>query len=132
MENGYHGIGGDGFEAEEVASAEEGRDDVEAGVVGGGTDEADVAFFDVGEEEVLLGLVEAVNFIDEKEGAFIGLVLGHAEDVAEFGDVGHDGIDADEVTVGFAGNDFGQGGFAASWRSVEHDAAKLVGFDELG
>ena len=44
------GGGGKRFEAEEVAAAEEGRVDVETGVVRGGPDEADVTFLDIGEE----------------------------------------------------------------------------------
>lgn len=78
----------------------------------------------------MLGFIEAVDFVDEEEGTFIGLVFGHLKNVAKFGDVGCDGVDAYEVCMGFVCNDFGEGGFSASWRAIEHDAAELVCFDE--
>ncbi len=122
---------GERFEAEEVAAADERGDDVEAGVVGGGADEADVAFFDVGEEEVLLGFVEAVDFVDEEDGFEVGAGAGGLEDLAEFGDVGLDGVDADEMGVGFAGDDFGETGFAAAGRTVKKEAAEFSGLDQF-
>ena len=83
---GYLG-GGERFEAEEVAAREERRIDVETRVVGGGADEADVALFDIRQEEVLLGFVEAVQFVDEENRRGLGTAAGGGEDLPQFGDV---------------------------------------------
>ena len=55
--------------AEDAGAGEEGADDFEGGVFGGGADEGDGAVFDVGEDGVLLGFVEAVDFVYEEDGA---------------------------------------------------------------
>ena len=39
---------GDGFESKELAPAQQWRNQVEAGVVSGGSDEADIASFHIG------------------------------------------------------------------------------------
>ncbi len=52
--------------AEDLAAGEQGRVHREGGVLGGGADEGDVPLH-VGEEGVLLGLVEAVDLVDEEE-----------------------------------------------------------------
>ncbi len=53
----------------DAAAGEQRGDDLEGRIFGGRADEADGAALDVGEEGVLLGLVEAMNFIDEESGA---------------------------------------------------------------
>ena len=45
------------------------RDDFERRIFGGRADESDVAGFDVGKKSVLLGLVEAMDLVDENDGA---------------------------------------------------------------
>src|SRR5262249_24425127 len=51
-----------------TGAREQSRDDLKRRVLGGGADEDNVAALDVGQERVLLSLVEAVNLIDEKDG----------------------------------------------------------------
>ena len=53
---------------------EQRADDLEGGVLGSGADEDDGAILDVGEHGVLLRLVEAVDLIDEEDGALTGLL----------------------------------------------------------
>ena len=53
----------------DAAAREQRGDDFKRGIFGGCADEADGAALDVGQECVLLGLVEAVNLIDEEDGA---------------------------------------------------------------
>ena len=61
----------------DAAAAEQGGVDLEGGILGGGADETDGAALDVGQEGVLLGLVEAVDLIDKEDSA-------HAEGVLPF------------------------------------------------
>ena len=86
----------------------------------------------VGKEDILLGFVEAVNFVDEEHGA--GAVAGEAQgggghDLAHFGHRALHAAQALEAGVGGAGDDFGQAGLARAGRTVEDDGRKPVGFD---
>jgi hypothetical protein len=87
---------GELLEDVDAAAGEQRADDFEGGIFGGGADEADGAALDIGQEGVLLGLVEAMDFVDEEDGAgahlrglFAGLhdlldLLDAAEDGGEF------------------------------------------------
>ena len=57
------------LELEDAGAGEERRDDLERGVLGGGADEGDRAVLDVRQDDVLLGLVEAVDLVDEEDRA---------------------------------------------------------------
>jgi hypothetical protein len=120
------------FKAEEVAAAEERGDDVKSGVVRGATDEAHVTGFDVGQEQVLLGFVETVDFVYEQDGAPFGAQAGNAEYLAQFGGVGEDGVDADTVATRGGCDDFGEGRFPASGRTVKEEASEGISGDEAG
>ena len=56
---------GKGLQHVNLGAAEQGGVDFEGGVFGGGADEGEQAAFHIGQEGVLLGFVEAVDFIDE-------------------------------------------------------------------
>lgn len=71
LEGGDEVGGGDGFELEDLRARDEWGVDVEVGVVRGGSDEADGAAFDVGEEDVLLGFIKAMDFVDEEDGGLV-------------------------------------------------------------
>ncbi len=51
-----------------MTAREEGRDDGEAWVFGGGGNEDDLTAFDGAQENILLSFGEAVNFIKEENG----------------------------------------------------------------
>ena len=56
----------------------------------GGTNEADRSSLDMGQEDVLLGLIEAVNLINEEDGGLItqsGVCAGLFNLGANLGDV---------------------------------------------
>jgi len=53
----------------DLAARQKRRYHLEGGVLGGGTDEGYGAILNVGQERILLGLVEAVDFIDEEDGS---------------------------------------------------------------
>src|SRR4030065_719522 len=59
----------EGVQAVDAAAREQGRDDLEGRVLGGGADESDHAVLDVGQDHVLLRLVEAMDLVDEEDGA---------------------------------------------------------------
>ena len=87
-----------GAERVDAAAGEQRGVDFEAGVLGGGADEADAAALDVGEEGVLLGLVEAVDLVDEEDGAGAvgGGLFGVDHDLLDFFYAGEDGGELDE------------------------------------
>ncbi len=60
---------GEGFEDEDPGPGQQRPDDLEIGVFGGGPDEGEEPFLHVGQQGVLLGLVEAVDFVDQQDGA---------------------------------------------------------------
>jgi len=63
---------GEGIENVDLGAGEQRGDDFEGWILGGCADENDVAGFDVGEEGILLGFVEAVDFVDKDDGAMAG------------------------------------------------------------
>ena len=58
-----------GVQGVDAAAGEQGGDDLEGRIFGGRADEADGAVLDVGQEGVLLGFVEAMDLVDEEDGA---------------------------------------------------------------
>jgi len=123
--------GGVGFEDVDLGAGEKRRDHFERGIFGGGADKEDVAGFDVGKEGILLGLVEAVDFVDEDDGALAGpgFALGIGHDFLDFLDAGGDGAERDEFGFGEAGDEAREGGFAAAGRPPEEHGCEIVGFD---
>ena len=121
----------EGAEGVDAAAGEQRGDDFEAGVFGGGADEADAAALDVGEEGVLLGLVEAVDLVDEEDGAGAvgGGLFGVDHDLLDLFDAGEDGGELDEGGRGEVGDDLGEGGFADAGRAPEDERGGVVVFD---
>jgi len=58
-------VGRKGLQYVNLGAAEQGGIHFEGGVFGGGADEGEQAAFHIGQEGVLLGFVEAVDFIDK-------------------------------------------------------------------
>ena len=93
---------------EDAGAGEERGDDFEGGVLRGGADEDDRAVLDVGQDDILLGLVEAVDLVDEEDGALAvhGAPLpGGLGDATEVGHAGGDGGDGLEVGAGEASDE---------------------------
>ena len=121
-------------QAVDAAAREQRRDDLEGRVLGGGADEGDHAVLDVGQDRVLLRLVEAMDLVDEEDGALAvhpAPLLRLVHDLAQVGHAGGDGGDGREVGAGEAGDDAGQGGLAAARRPPEDHRGHLVGLDAL-
>src|SRR5438067_6475924 len=97
----------------------------------GCADQADVALFDVGKKGVLLGFVEAMNFIDKYDRS--------SAKVAGFGGVGHDLLDLfdsaqnggefDEISFRDSGDDLRKSCLSHSGRTPEDDGTRIVSLD---
>ena len=114
-----------------AAAREQRGDDFEGRIFGGRADEPDGAAFHVGEKCILLGLVEAVNLVDEQDGArvHLGSLRGRSHHLLDFLDAAHHRGELDEVGLGGFGNDFGQCGFAHAGRTPEDHGAGVVSVD---
>ncbi len=121
---------GEGLELEDLRARDERVDDEKEGVVGRGPDEGEHPALHVGEENVLLGLVQAVDFIEEEDGfppseSPLGCCGGH------LADIGHGGLDPAqplEMALGGIGDDGGQGGLPGAGRAEKDhrlDAIRL-------
>ena len=108
---------GQGFELEQAAAGYQRPVDGEVGVFSGRADQDDGAVLDPGQERVLLGLVEAVDLVDEEDGALavqVAAVLCLVDRLADVGDPGEHGVDGDEMGARRVGDDVGEGGLAGS------------------
>jgi len=90
-----------------------------------------VAGFDVREKSVLLGFVEAVNLVNENDGAMAGtrFVLGDGHDFLNFFDAGQDRAEGNEFGASQPGDQASQSGLPAAGRAPEEHGAKVVAFD---
>lgn len=123
---------GERLETEERGARDERGVDGEEGVLGGGADEGDEPAFDIGEQDILLRLGEAVDLVEEEDGAFVLLAEdagGLVDDLADAFDADGRGVLADEPARGCFGDDLGEGGFAGTGRAVEDDGGEGVGVD---
>jgi hypothetical protein len=122
---------GELLECVDAAAREEGRVDFEGRVLGGCADEADGTALDPGKEGVLLCAVEAMNFVDEQDGACApgsGLLrVGH--DLFDFFYAGEYGGEFDEGGLCGFGDDFRQRGLADTGRSPENHRRRIVALD---
>ncbi len=86
----------------------------------------------MGQERILLALVETVDFVDEQQGAGPAgstTLLGRFDDATHLGDATHDGGKTDERGAGAAGDDRGDGRFAASRRPPKNGRPQIVALD---
>jgi len=88
-------------EDEDLAAREQGAVKLEGRVLGGGADQHDGAVLDIGQEGVLLGAVEAVDLVDEEQGALAAdaPLLGRVEDLASSATPEKDGRDRLEMQI---------------------------------
>ena len=73
-----------------------------------------------------------MQLVDEEHRGVLGPAPRRRENFAQFGHVGHDGVDAHEAALRLAGDHLGQARLAAAGRPVEQQAAKAVAGDEPG
>src|SRR5213594_647090 len=114
-----------------LGTGEKRRDHLEGRILRGCPDEDNVAGFDVRKKGVLLGFVEAVNFVDEDDGAMAGagFLFGDGHDLFYLLDARENGAEGDEFGAGQTRDKAREGSFAAAGRSPEKHGAKIVVFD---
>ena len=120
------------LELENLRARGERAVDEEERIVRGGADQRDRAVLDVRQQNVLLGLVEAVDLVDEEDGflaAGPAALPGGFEERPQDRHVGQHAAGPLEAAAGRPGDDLGERGFAAAGRAVEDDAAEAVGLD---
>src|SRR5271157_2882566 len=115
----------------DAAAREQRSIDFEGGILGGRADEPNATLFDVWQEGVLLRLVEAMNFVDEDDGARAVLAgaVGVGHDLLDFLDAGEYRGKFDELGFGNAGDDFRKRRFAGARRSPEDHRGGIIAFD---
>ena len=85
----------------------------------------------MGQKGILLRFVEAMNLVDEDDGARAVLAgaVGIAHDLLDFLDAGEHGGKLDEVGLGDAGDDLGERGLAGPGRAPEDHRGGIVALD---
>src|SRR6185295_18585527 len=97
-------------------------------ILGGGSYEPNVALLNVRKKCVLLGFVEAMDFINEDDGAgpILPCPLRVRHDSFNFLDTGKHGRELDELRLGEAGDDLGQRCLAGTGRAPKDERAEIV------
>ena len=111
---------------------EQWADHFEGRILRGGTDKYHRARLDVRQKGVLLGLVEAMDFIHEQDRALAlddSTLLGGLDQPAQFRNPAGDGREGLEVGLGMRGNQAGEGGLARAGRSPEDQGRQGVLLD---
>ena len=125
LEDGAHdSLVFQGTQLEDARAGDEGGDHFEIGVLGGGADQDDGAVLHMWEQGVLLGLVPAVDFIDEQDRAGVvqaAAFEGLGDHLAQFGLAVEHGGEGDEVRLGDVGDYGRQGGLAGAGRPPQQD-----------
>ena len=92
-----------------------------------------MAGFDVGEKSVLLGFVEAMDFVDEDDGslAAVRFAFRGGHDFLDFLDAGEHRAEGYELGTREAGNHARERGFAATGRTPQEHRGDLIVFNLL-
>lgn len=116
------------LEDEDLGPGQEGAVEFEAGVLRGGADQDDRAVLDVGQEAVLLGAVEAVDLVDEQQGALAdgAPAACGGEDLPQLGDAGEGGRHRLEGQVGGVRQEPGNGRLSDAGRPPQDGGAETL------
>ena len=119
---------GERLEDQNLGARQQGCDHLEGGVLGGGADQGDGPALDVGEEGVLLCLVEAMDLVHEQDGPLppapqSPLRLG--DDLLDLLDPRGHGGEGNEGRPDVAGDQHGERRLARSRRAPEDEGGNL-------
>ena len=120
-------LGTQRLEGVDLAAREQGADDLEAGILRRGADERHQSLLDGAQQRVLLALAEAVDLIDEEDGADATaeesrlLPCDALQYLAYLFDARVHGTEAVEASVEAAGDDLRQRRLAHAWRPPENE-----------
>src|SRR5436190_18894781 len=125
------------FDAERFKSKDLGpRDEravyVKERIVSGGAYQPNVSGLNVGQEDVLLRLIEMMDLVNEEDGLLSGCVaaIRRASNYAtHFGHVTFHAADSNEFGVRHFCDDAGQRGLSAPWRAGEDHRRQTIGFN---
>ena len=120
---------GQRLEAPYAEPRQEGAVDLEVGVFGGGPDEGHRSVLDMGQEPVLLGLVEAVDLIDEEDGPTAidrQLLTGRSNRCPDVGDAAHHRRQGGEACLDLGGEQPGEAGLAGPRRSPQQERSEVA------
>ena len=120
---------GQRFEAPHPQPGQERRVDLEIGVLGGRADERDRAVLDLGQERVLLGLVEAMDLVDEEDAAGAAgrqALAGFGDDGPDLDHAAHHGRERLEVGAHRRGQEAGEAGLAGAGRPPQQDGPEVA------
>ena len=126
---------GQRLEAPDAQPRQERRVHLEVGVLGRRADQRDRAVLDVRQQRVLLGLVEAVDLVDEQDRAAAverEPVLGLGDRGADLGDAGHDRRHGSEVGADGVGEQAGERRLAGAGRAPQQEAREVAAGDRRG
>ena len=133
MDQVAHIVVGQWFELEDARSADQRPDDFEVGILRRRADQDDRAVFDVRQQRILLRFVEAVNLVDEQDGALVihlQALFGLFDDAADVAHARHHGVDLLEVAARGVGDDHRQRGLARARRPPQQDRGEQpIGLD---
>ena len=122
---------GERLQLEDLGTGDQRAVDREEGVLRGRPDQAYCPALDIGEQGILLRLVEPVDLVDEEQCAppVPSLDGGSPDGLA---DIGHRSLDAaqlDEAALGAGGNEAGQACLPRPGRAIEDDRGEAVGLN---
>ena len=131
-DDGGHLVVRERLELDDGAAREQGGVDLEVRVLGRGADQRQQAALDAREQRVLLGLVEAVDLVEEEDrprAVRAEPVAGALEDAADVVDAGRDGRELLERGARRLGDDAGERRLADPRRAVEDHRRRPVALD---
>ena len=121
---------GEWLERENLAAAQQRRIDREERVLRGRPDQDHDAALDIGQQDVLLRLVEAMDLVEEQDRSLAVHLQGVACGLEGFANVlggRRDGIQSLKPALGVIGDHLGEGGFAGARGTVKNQRADAVG-----
>ena len=118
----------------QLTPRQQGADDLERGILGGGPDERDNAFFDSTQQRVLLRLAEPVNLVDEqngRRGSEKAAVPGPFNHLAHVFHPAGNGAQRIERRLQHVGDDVSQGGFSHARRPPQDERRNSASLNHL-
>ena len=124
---------GKALQDKHLAARQERRVDLEGRILGRRADEDDGPLLDERQERILLRLVEAVDFVDKKDGAETEQtpLLGPRHDLLDLLDAARHGRIVDELGLGGVRDHVRKRGLADAGRSPKDHGRNLVPLDHL-
>src|SRR5215467_15423667 len=127
-QKGHNLLFGERLQNVHAAAGEKSRNYFKRGVLCGCTDKTYAALLHIGEEGVLLRLVEAVNFIDKyyRASPVLASAFRIKHDLLDFLNARQHGGEFNELRLGHSGDDLRQCCLSRSWRTPKNQRAGIV------